>query len=242
MKKKFDFKSEDGAAEVLEAVIIYPIVLVAVIFLILWGFTYVQRGYLQYASSQLSGYLSKVAAYPGYDMIEVPFYKTQDKTQLDAVNSAMKVHNPYRYFFGLDKNMKEITEACRTNMADDFIQNRGFLKANEGEVPVPSDFTGSAYQSKGKKGYVCAINTKTGFARVYIAQNYIFADFFSLIGLGGRKMTLYGDSLQYLGDSVEVVRVTDFACDTINYVLESTGIKGKIDKIQDTIKWLQGES
>ena len=220
MRKRIDFKSEDGAALVLEAVIVYPIALVAVMFLIMWGLTYLQQGYLQYQASSLSNYIARCTVYPGYEKIDAPFYEARQTTILQSINSAMEVHNPYRYFGGLDEDITKIVEESKTKMVDEFIPSKGFLKAAEDhDIPVPDDLKGMEVQSTGKRGYTCAIVAGTGFSRVYIAQNYIFADFFRMIGLGGKKMVIYGDSMQYIGDSVEVVRVTDFAFDAIEWVI-----------------------
>lgn len=238
MKKLVDFKSEGGAALVLEAVIVYPIALVAVIFLILWGFTFMQRGYLQYCSSQLSSYIAKMVIYPGYENIDLPFYSTETVSQLDGVNKAMGEHRPYRYFFGLDKDIKDVIEQSRKKMVDEVLPGSGFLKAEEGfDVELPDDLKGAGivYQSPKKNGYVCAIDARSGFARVYLGQNYIFADFLRMIGLGGAKLTIYGDSLQYMSDSVELVRVTDWAYETINKVLEKAGINFNLDKIGEMV-------
>ncbi len=236
MRKKIDFKSEDGAALVLEAVIVYPIALVAVMFLILWGVTYLQRGYLQYCSSQLSGYIAKTIVYPGYEKIDAPFYTTNSSTILQSVNNAMDVHNPYRYLLGLDDEIENIIKKSKTEMTDNYIPDKGFLRAAEGlGVKIPDDLKGFDYQSPKKNGYTCAISAKSGFARVYIAQNYVFADFLRMIGLGGRKMTIYGDSLQYMSDSVELVRVTDWALDTVETILDKTGLGGYVDKIKSAI-------
>lgn len=238
MKKLVDFKSEGGAALVLEAVIVYPIALVAVMFLVLWGFTFMQRGYLQYCSSQLSSYIAKMVIYPGYENIDVPFYSTDTVSQLEGVNKAMDEHRPYRYFFGLDKDIKEVIDQSRKKMVDEVMPGSGFLKAAEGSaVSVPDDISGAdvVYQSPKKNGYVCAIDAKSGFARVYLGQNYIFADFLRMIGLGGAKLTIYGDSLQYMSDSVELVRITDWAYETINKVLKKAGVNFNLDKIKETL-------
>lgn len=237
MKKKIDFRSESGAALVLEAVIVYPIALVAVMFLILWGFTFLQRGYLQYCASQLSSYIAKVVVYPGYENIDVPFYSTETVSQLEGVNKAMDIHRPYRYFFGLDSEIKDIIKQSRETMVNQTLPGSGFLRADSGtEVYVPDDFDADyIYQSSQKNGYVCAISSKSGFARVYLAQNYVFADFLRILGIGGKRTTVYGDSLQYMSDSVEIVRITDWAYETINEVLNKVGIDFNLDKIKETL-------
>ncbi|MGN1120288.1 MAG: hypothetical protein ACI4Q4_08005 [Oscillospiraceae bacterium] len=243
MKKKIDFKSESGAALVLEATIVYPIVLVAVMFLILWGLTYAQQGYMQYLSSSLSSYLVKSITYPGYDKLEAPFYTTNTKSQLASVNEAMEVHNPYRYLLGMDSEVDDIVEATKTQMVDNYLPDSGFLKAAKGQnVRVPDELRGMDYQSSSKNGYTCAICAKNGFARVYIAQNYVFADFTRMIGLGGKTMVISGDSLQYMSDSVEIVRLTDFAYDSVNLLLEHFGSSFNLDQIRATIDKMMGKS
>lgn len=238
MKKRIDLKNESGAALVLEATIIYPIVLISVLFLIIWGLTFIQRGYLQYSASQLSTYIAKTIVYPGYQYIDLPFYSDKEVSQLDGVNAAMDVHHPYRYFFGLDSDIKEIMDESTKKMVEVKLPHSGFMKAKGGSsVIIPDDVSEFDYvfQSSDKNGYVCAITAKKGFARVYLGQNYVFSDFFRMIGLGGRKMTIYGDSLVYMSDSVEILRTTDWAYETANMLLEKAGIDFSLDKIKQTL-------
>lgn len=240
MKRRIDFKSESGAALVLEATIVYPIALCAVMFLIIWGFTFVQRGYLQYSASELSSYIAKTIAYPGYQYIDAPFYKAGDsqKTVLEGMNEAMNVHNPYRYIFGFDKEVKDIIDKSAKAMVTDKLPDSGYLKADKGEeVYIPEDMENAKYiyQSPEKNGYVCAISASKGFARVYLAQNYVFSDLFRTLGLGGRRMTIYGDSLVYINDSVELIRITDWAYDTVDMVLSKTGADFSLDKIKTVL-------
>ncbi len=239
MKNKFDFRSEDGAASVLEAIIVYPLVFLVVIFLVLLGFTYVQKGYLTYHSQHLASYIAKVVCYPGYNYIEEPPYKTgSTAVTVKDIDNAMKQEAPYRYFFGLfgeytaAKDQKgDIIPQCAEHMAKDYLTKNGFLKSSGGTVDIPASMDFKDSRRVNENGYACSISANTSRVVVYLGQNYVFANFFRMIGVGGAKMTIGSRSTAFITDSLEVVRITDNVFELANFVTGKFGIDtGKITK------------
>ncbi|MGN0670331.1 MAG: hypothetical protein ACI4JZ_07260, partial [Oscillospiraceae bacterium] len=134
-------RSEEGASSIVEAIIVYPIVLIAVVFLLVLGFTYVQEGYLNYKSQNLSDYLAKSVIYPGYALIEKPEYVTGGALTIGDINAAMEAQEPYRYMFGIfgsetsikdgssDEKNNDLAEKYANFMANNYLAEHGFLKA-----------------------------------------------------------------------------------------------------------------
>lgn len=246
-----EFRSEKGAASVLEATIIFPIVFIAVIFLIFLGFTYAQRAYLQYHASQLSEYISKAILYPGYQYLEKPFYSNNansGEVTLEDVNNAMKHNDPYRYFQGLfisqykisDVENRDIVETAADKMVGEYLTKHGFLKPSNGSLSKPEKDSFKNANEKTANGFICAISADTSRVSVYIAQNYIFASFFRLIGMGEKYMVISGESTSFINDSVEFVRNTDMIFDAANFLAQKMGID--VDKIKEVIQKITGNA
>ncbi len=230
--KKIDLRSEKGAALVLEATIVYPIVLVAVFFMLIWGFTFIQKAYLNHCSYQIADYISKCILYPGYEELVDPFYeKTSGTAELDRVNNAMKVHTPYRYLFGLSSEVGSIINESRTTVIS-YLPQHGFIKAVPGTVNAPSIFSGGEATMSG--GYTCAIKASSSGVTVYIGQKYIFSDMFRMIGMGGKDYNITAQNTAFINDSVEIIRVTDMVYDTVVRLAKSFNLD--IEKMMDTLQ------
>lgn len=250
MKKMSKFRSEDGAASVLEATIVFPLVFLVVIFLVLVGFTYAQRGVLTYQSSALSHYLAKVICYPGYNYLDTPFYENDNTVTIDDVSSAMKAQAPYRYLFGLfgteyssaeDQNGNNLIKTCTEKMVTDYMQTHSFLKTSGGTVSMPKgvEFGYSCNQN----GYACGVSANTSRVVVYLGQNYVFGNFLRMIGIGGRQIVIDAQSTAFISDSLEIVRMTDMAFDLVNFVMDKLGVdKSKIENIKEMITKVTGNS
>lgn len=251
-KLNLKIRSEEGAASVLEAIIVYPIVFVVVVLLLILGLTYVQEGYLTYQSQQLSEYLAKSITYPGYPNIEKPKYTNSDGTiSIGDINEAMKANAPYRYMFGIfsddagikDNNNENLAAKYVNYMAYDYLKNNGFLKASSGKIDFFDAFDerensldnnndgsivsirkGPKYlKENGGDGYLCAINATTSKVDVYMAQNFVFSRFFNIISLGNRKMYVKATGMTAVSDSLEIVKTTDMVTDMVTFLGKKLG-------------------
>lgn len=245
MKYKADLRSEDGAAYVLEATIVYPIVLVAAMFMIILGFTHLQKSFLQHSATELSTYLAKVIRYPGYEYIETPFYEKNSGEEVSAadmdkrVNKAMERVEPYRYLFNVFtfKGDDDLISDTAKEMVNTYLVKHGYVKGNEKSIPdTPSDI-GSGESAVGA-GRRCTIVANSSHVTVYIGQNYILSSLYRMIGLGGKRLDLSGQATAYVCDSVEIVRLTDTAFDLANFIAGKLGID--FSKISGYISKLTG--
>lgn len=235
-------RDESGAAEVLEATVIFPIVFMCVLFLVLSGFTFLQRAMLQSTADRLSTYLARCVSYPGYSDIVDPFYgEANTKGMLERINDAMSISDPYRYVAGLftggvNSSTKEVVNDAKSSMTDYYLKSISFLPVQDGDVDYPSEL--ESLKPETENGYVCAISASTSKITVYVGQNFMFARMFSLIGIGEKKMLIFGKSTANVSDSAEVIRLVDFAFDTIEDIASGLGID--IEKIRNAINKLTG--
>lgn len=245
------FRSEDGAASVLEATIVFPLVFLVVVFLIFLGFTYAQQGLLQYNASRLASYIAKTIQYPGYDKIEDPFYNCSEVgvVTLSEFDEAMKQNDPYRYLKGLfnqtyclkKENYRKVSDEAVKEMVPDYLSEHGILKPGKAAPSdPPSDLfaEGKCVREK-KDGTICVISADTSKVRVYLAQTFTFANFFRMIGVGGKTANISGLSTAFINDSTEFVRNVDMVFDALNFLAEKLNID--VSKITETIQKLKGE-
>lgn len=241
---KTNFRSEDGAAYVLEATIIFPIVFLVVVWLIFMGFLYAQRAYLQYWSAELSAYISKTIVYPGYASLDPRFAFEESggsKSELDRVTSAMAQVDPYRYLFGLFKgdfittdepNGRSVPEAMKNYMMNEIFGKKGFMKSSGGTVPIDEgEYTTASAKSN---GYFVGIHATTNRVTVCLAERYVFADFFRMIGIGGKETVISATSETFINDSVEFMRLSDLAFDAVDFLAGKLGID--LDDIGEKIR------
>lgn len=262
-------RSEEGASSIVEAIIVYPIVLIAVVFLLVLGFTYVQEGYLNHKSQSISDYLAKSIVYPGYSYIEKPEYmKEAEAITIGDINAAMKAQAPYRYMFGIfgaetsvkDSSGGDLAENYAKFMANDYLSKHGFLKAYSGEIDFYDAFKESEWvlfsqgdnisslkQNKpntlvtnAEGGYLCAIRATTSQVEVFMAQNYVFARFFRMIGMGNKKITISAKGISAVSDSLEIVKTTDMATDMITFLAQRLGFD--ISKVKTLREIIQGNN
>ncbi len=246
-------RSEEGASSITEAIIVYPIVLIVVIFLLILGLTYAQKGYLNYRSQELADYIAKNVIYPGYAYIEKPVYDLGGVISVGDINAATQQNAPYRYMFGIfgssvgvkDNYGNDLAPRCAQVYATSFLPKHGILKGHSGEIDFDDVF---GKENRGNKanffmsagdGYLCAVSATTSGVKVYMAQNYVFARFFNMIGIGGRTLTITAQSTSAVSDSVEIVKTTDMAVDVATFLGDKLGFDMRqIPKLKEII---QGE-
>ncbi len=238
MKKRF--LAEDGAAYVVEAIIIYPILFVCTMFLIVSGFIFVQKSMLQSTADRLSTYIAHCIACPGYSEIVDPFYEAPKNTGMTTrIEKAMQHSDPYRYvagFLGLNSDVKTVSDHAGNVMAEKYLPAVSFLKPSSGDVSYPDELKN--LKPKTKDGYVCAISANTSTITVWLGQNFVFMEMFRFIGIGGESTTVFGKSSASVCDTPEMIRVIDFSFDTVEDIAGRLGVDVK--KIQDFIAKLKG--
>lgn len=238
--KKNVILSEEGNATIIEATIIFPIVFLCVVFLIFSGFTFVQKATLQSISDRLSSYIARCIAYPGYDEIIDPFYEPAKNTPTtQRIKNAMSRSDPYRYafgLFGLNSDVKRVSEKAQKKMAEDYLVSVSFLKPSSNNVKYPAEL--ASLNPTVQNGYVCAIDASTSSITVYLGQNFIFSGMFSMIGMNGKGQMIYGKSTANVIDTPEMIRLVDFAFDTVEDI--ATGLGIDVEKIKKFINKMTG--
>lgn len=241
MKKRSRFLHDDNGAEMIEAALIYPIVL-----LVLGGLIYFGLFILQYVS--VSSYAQKTAmlaarevAYPGYiqlisadhindGAIEIQlddFSKAASSDENSANGSVITIPNDasqvraraYRYWSPdpLKKGAFSSYDAKSTleELLQKMVNEHTFLIGNQ-----PADIS-----------ITCQNYFITQTVTVEVEQKLMNVNF--LEALGYKDPTVRVTAVATVGDTDEFIRTTDFVCDTLEMLAEKLGID--VDKIQQKV-------
>lgn len=209
-------KNENGEAEFIEMTLIFPLVIIILMFLIYIG-AYIYDSVTIYNNSQMIAVaVSREVQIPGYEK----FYSNGGITTKadfnwndgyypapDIINSIMSIHKPYRYW---TQNMVEdVTVTSMEKALKNMISNKSFL--------VSTDVT-------------CDIKVKNNYlsqnVEVNVKRKVNVPKFFEYIGLKsswGINIT----AVAVVSDSSEFVRNTDMVFDLANYLLKEIKIGGK---------------
>lgn len=238
-------RSEEGDSNVIEAVIVYPLVMLVVIFLVLLGYIYGQEGYLNYVSQKMATYLSKAVVLPGYQYLEKPIYfNSTSQASIGDINKAMESNAPYRYLLGIfsdptieDSNGNDVSQKTANELADNYLKSHGLLKAAPGEIHRTSKLAKGTKERTNADGYYCSIKVDTSAVTVTLAQNFIFSKMFSMIGIGGKDMIISATSYAAVSDPLEVVKVSDMTVDLLTFLAKKLGIDtSKIKTLKSIIE------
>lgn len=245
MKKSKIFLSEKGAAEIIEATIIFPIVFVCVIFLFFFGLTYVQKAHLQSTADRLADYIGNCIMYPGYEYLIDPFYgepyygNASKPDDTERINKAMGEKEPYRYifgFFGLSGDDEDILKKATNEMTKDYLNNVSFLKpSNNDPISIDESKYSECFQAN---GYLCAVAADMSSVTVVIAENYRLTGLIKMLGINNTDMIISAKATYTISDNVETVRIADFAFEVGEKILDGVGID--TEKIKSVIKKLTG--
>lgn len=204
-------KSQNGAI-VIEAVIVMPIVIVVILILLYMSFFEVQKSMMFSKAQKLSQEVCNIINFPGYNNI-----CDEETLSRQEINDTYKVHDPYRYLFGVSKKKYEIYEDVITKE----IKDASFINGNI-ETKIKSDFK----------------NLSTA-VQVDITFSYKMPAFVEIVGTD-RNISFTTSAVTYANDTTEFIRNTDIAFDMVDFLLDKLGIKDKAEvfygKMMSTIK------
>ena len=193
----------------------------------------------------MADYYAKVVQYPGYQYIEAPLTVGKHTDgELDRVNKAMEVHNPYRYLFGLfnsvDDGIGTTVVNDVTGMVNTYLPSHSFLKADKRSTPdLPDGFRPlSDKASPSANGYICAVSISNSHVKVFVGQRYIFSRMFNMIGMGNKYTNITATATMFTNDSTEFIRNCDFIFSTVDMIIEKTGFDTQ--KITDVVNLFTG--
>lgn len=222
-------KDETGAAMIVEAVIIYPIVILCLFFLIYVGLLMIQSAMLSSCAEKMAMVAAREVAYPGY-LKSTGGAFTSNSVDLDdggEVNVTFIISEteikPYRYWSPdpLSNESKETIKDIICNPVYGIVKTQSILGTRKTEATV-----------------ICTNYLITQYVKVTIKQEVLDIGVLKYFGLSNPTVNV--EAVAAVGDSDEFVRNTDLMYDAVKWLAEKLGIdfkkiKGKIESALDKI-------
>lgn len=212
---KGKLKSEDGASQVVEMTLVFPIVLMVMAFLIYLG-SYVMQSIVIYNDAQrVAVAAAREAGLPGYSQL---YQGTGVTTKADfnwpvgmeparkLVNAMMEQHEPYRYVGNGFLNQSE-KNTLETNL-ENLIGNSSFLAASSVDCTITT-----------------ANNLLSQQVQVHVIKHISTPSFLKYFGIMD-DISIDLTATAIVGDPAEFVRNTDMVFDMVDYVFKNLKIGG----------------
>lgn len=218
-------KKEDGAALVVEAALVYPIIFFLMGFMIYIALFMYQNAIMHDQAKKLAMMSSRIISFPGYyefgDIASggADFDWANSDTQPTAkdISDAYGVIKPYRYFLGtiMDGSIKNEIESNSVNTIDKVSILGG------SNVTCDIDFSRN-----------CFLNKEV---QVTIKKELRTPQFFAFFNLTD-KLTIKATAKALSSDSAEFIRNTDMGFDLIHFLAEKLKINDMIDKYKQKLQ------
>ena len=228
MKKLY--KDQTGAALVVEAVVLYPLVILCLFFLVYMGLIIVQSSVLNATAQKTALLASREVAYPGY----LSMIKNQDGSDAFS-NSAIEMKSAgivnmtyepdeikieaYRYWGKdpLSESAKQIIQTMICNPKSGIVKAQSLLNMGKIEARVS-----------------CSNYAVTQFVTVTIEQEIMDIGVFRYFGIENPKLTAI--AVASVNDSDEFVRDVDLIIDAAKWLGDKLGLGKNISKLRSKIK------
>lgn len=221
--RKF-IRDETGAALIVEATIIYPVVFLCVFFLIFVGLFFMQNAMLESSAQKMAVLAAKEVAYPGFLKLTSSEDLTYANGAIEAAKGLVpenvagvktvgevKAH-PYRYW------SSDPLSSDAKNTIKQLIVNNDDIKFLIGSSDIEAQISCS--------NYVIA-----QYVTVTITQKVIDIGILGFFGIDAP--TLKATAVAPVNDADEFVRNMDFAKDAVNWLASKLGVD--VSKIRSTI-------
>lgn len=230
IKVKDFIRKEDGAAELIEAVIIYPVVFLCIAFMLYVGLYILQNITLQTYARKTAMLAAREIVCPGYiDMFAKEEYKAYSDASVEGVENLVEYINinkdprntdirPYRYMFSSDP-ISGHTDGLETILKN-MVENNSIIGAKK-DVSV---------EVKSKNYFVVQ------YVDVSVEQELFDFPVLEYFGIENPKISAKVEASA--NDTDEFIRNVDFVADTLEYFAKKLGIdvKGIRDKIEEVKK------
>lgn len=223
MKVVNKIKEEKGAATIVEASIVFPIVFLIVCFLFFMGYYQLEKATIQMRADRIADICARVIAQPGYKYYEentdfstksIDFEKLPsfDEADLKRIYADM---DPYRYWGTGSQSISTITDKLQEAMSAKAYMNVEDSFRTMKIVP----------EKKGLSNRV----------RVVVSTRIEFPGFFKVIGLPQEVKNEF-TSIAYVSDVSEFMRNTDIVFDLATYLDERCHISDNINDVINKMK------
>lgn len=224
-------KSEKGAAQLIEATILYPVAFMVIFLMIYIGLYILQIMTVSSYAQKVAILSAREVSCPGYHTIvasdrystaatEIGFDTSGEKAYKGQITIENHIENvklrAYRYWSKDPLNQEE--KDYYTEVLTNLVTKNSFLKGDEGQ-PV-------------KVTISCKNYAISQFITVKVEQQMMDFAVLKYFGIESPKISV--TAVSTVSDTDELVRTTDFVVDAIETIAEKCGIDTK--KIKTTVK------
>lgn len=209
------FRSQKGAVSVVEAALVYPVVIISCIALIYAGIFMYESAVLESRAASVAVLTAKNISFSGLEKLADDGYSDSMKFENDIsggkVRRAYRDNAPYRYLVASEISSETEKKAIR----------------------YAADTILPAYAEKCKIEVVPHLLSRE--VSVKISRRVVLPHLFHIIGIDeSRKVG--ASSRAIVSDPAEFLRNTDIAFDTAGYISERFGLDKKKDLLMEKIK------
>ena len=223
-------RNQSGAALVVEAVVIYPLVILCLFFLLYMGLIIIQSSVLNSIAQKMALVAAREVAYPGYLTLagDDAFatagveMKTNSTIKLDFETNNVKVE-AYRYWSKdpLSSAAKDKITSLISDPKNGLVKSQSLLDLGKVEAKV-----------------TCSNYAVTQFVTVTIEQEILNNDVFRFFGI--ENPTISARAVASVNDSDEFVRDVDLVIDAVDWLAKKLGIniaelRSKVESAIDKI-------
>ncbi|MBE6841920.1 MAG: hypothetical protein E7510_03700 [Ruminococcus sp.] len=207
------FKDEKGAALLVEAAFIYPIVIIVVVFMIYLGMFVYESAVIHDMAATTSMMAAKSVSFPGYDELgDFCIKGGDDDTEITVgmVNKAYEDMKPYRYI--VTGKVDKVFEENLTGRTKDIL-----LKTEEIDCSIDVDR-----------------HLLSRRITVKLEKEVSMPQIFEMIGLND-KYLITATEMSITSDPAEFVRNTDITANVTGYLAEKFKLGEKFSALREKI-------
>ncbi len=203
-------RNERGAVSVIEAAIIYPVVILTVAVMLYIGIYIYETALLKDKAENTAVQAAKSISFAGYNELSEGEYNTSDNISFSLINSAYEDNKPYRYI-------------VKGKVSDKFSKDAADYASG---LIISSDSVN------------CDIEVKRHLlnreVKVTINKNIAMPQMFSLLEMNA-EYGIHVCASALTSDPAEFIRNTDFTVNTVTYLSERFHINEKLQPLREKI-------
>lgn len=223
MKLKQLLKNEEGAATIVEASIVFPIVFLIVLLLFVMGYYQLELATLQTRADRVADLTGRLVVVPGYESLyeNKLSSKAIDFKNMPKVNDSMlkKIYSdldPYRYW---GTGEKEVSGSLLDEVGK-IATDTAFMK--------PENSRKSVKVIVNKSGVTTKVTTT-------ITSEIKLPTFIKAFGLSP-NVTAKAEGISYVSDTSEFMRNTDIVFDLSEFLAEKSGLSKELSDVINKMK------
>lgn len=204
------FRNESGAVSVIEAALVYPVVILTVAVMLYIGIYIYETALLKDKAENTAVQAAKSISFAGYNELTGDKDDTSEKISVSKINRAYEENKPYRYI-------------VKGNVSDKFSNDA-------------SDYASGLILSSDSVN--CDIEVKRHLlnreVKVTINKNIAMPQMFSFLRMDS-EYGIHVCASALTSDPAEFIRNTDFTVNTVTYLSDRFHINEKLQPLREKI-------